>query len=98
MGLQVVEHPLGAVSVADVGAEQSRRPGLAEDRHRPLRRDQRLVVGRGEDRRVPAPGERDELRRRDLLGQGDRIGIPDRLRGDPVLAVGAVEVAAEHPE
>ena len=72
---------------------------LLEHRDRPLARDQRLVVGADDDARAQArarratscSGEASQRRRH-------RGRIAQRLRRHPVLAVAAVQIAAEHAE
>jgi hypothetical protein len=95
---EVLEYFRGAISIRHVRRRQPRQPRFLEDRDRPLARNQRLVVGahhhaRPETKRIP-----DERARRRLHRRHDRGWIPDRLRCDPVLAVRAVQIAAEHAE
>ena len=97
-GPDVLEHLLGAVAVRDVGAHEPLGLRVAEDLDRPLARDQRLVVGRGHDPGARALRGAHDLRRSHRLGGRRGRLVPERLRGDPVLAVAAVIVAAEHAE
>ena len=78
---------------------QSGRFGFLEDGDGPLGGDERLVVGADQHLRSllaarRAPGLRARLRAAARL----RLRIAERLRGHPVLAVAAVEIAAEHAE
>ena len=98
MRLEGVEHPLGAVAVADVAGDKAGAARLAEDRDRPFGRDEGLVVRRHHHRRMVPLRQRGQLRGGDGAGRRDRLGVADRLRRDPVLAVGAVQVAPEHSE
>ena len=94
----VIEDLLGAVAIADVGADEIGLRRLLEHGDRPLRGDERLVVGRGEDRRPGPPGQRNKVRGGRSIGPRYRVRVADRLRGDPVLTVPTVEVAPQHPE
>ena len=72
--------------------------GQAEDGGGPFGGDERLVVGADQDAGPQTDGFVDEL-----LGSGrNRADARDvfaqSLRGDPVLAVGAVQVATQHAE
>ncbi len=97
-GAQVVERLLGGVTVGDERRQQAGGARADEDVVSPLGGDQRLVVGRGDD----AAGVLVRRRHQRLGGcRGGalaRLGVAQRLRGDPVLAIGAVHVAAEHAE
>ena len=95
---QVFEDLRRAVAVRHEAGDEARGFGLLEHRDRPLARDQRLVVraddhARAESLRVAHHrlGRRVDRRR-----HGGRIA--QRLRRDPVLAVRAVQIAAEHAE
>ena len=57
----VLQDLVGAVAVADVGADEPGRDGLLEDGDGPLRGDQRLVVGRGQDWSPVLPCKRHEV-------------------------------------
>ena len=77
---------------------ESGGPGFLEHRDRPFARDERLVVGADDDARALAERIGNERLRRG--GQRRRNGrrIANRLRRHPVLAVRAVQIAAEHAE
>ena len=84
-----------------VGYEPAHNAALAsrrEDLHRPIRSDQRLVVGADHHRGMVAEGQFGEFLRLDPLGPGDGIVISQALAGNPVLAVAAVEIAPQHAE
>ena len=70
-----------------------------EHRDRPLAGDQRLVVGADDDARALPQRIADErFRRWRSSGGATAARIAQRLRRHPVLAVAAVQVAAEHAE
>ena len=87
-----------AVAVGDEAGDEALLARFLEDRDRPLRGDERLVVGGDDDLRALAQRVLDERRRRGVAGRRDGLRIAQRLRCHPVLAVAAVQVAAEHAE
>ena len=94
----VFEHLRRGVAV---GYETGRQPGglgLAENRHGPLGGDQRLVVGAHQAGRAVAQRHVDQFPWLRGLKVRGRANIAQRLGRNPVLAVSAVEVAAEHAE
>ena len=95
---QVVEHLGRRVAVRHVGADEAPRPALTEHVHRPLARDQGLVVGRRENARAMAYREVRDLRGGHLLGWHAHHRIAQRLRGQGVVTEGTVILASEHPE
>ena len=97
-GAQEIEHLGRGVAVRDEGAVEARFPGFAEDGHGPFGGDERLVVARHDQARAQAPAAGHQLPRGDGLDGGQRGVIAQGLAGNPVLAVGTVEVAAHHPE
>ena len=88
----------GGVSVGDEAGDQAGGLGLAENRDGPLGGDQRFVVGADQRRRTLPQGQPDQAGRRGGAEIQARSGVAQRLRGNPVLAVPAVEVAAQHAE
>src|SRR5262249_22632085 len=75
-----------------------RLPRLGEDGDGPLRGDERLVVARDDEPGPLSYRDADESFRRDRLRLRRRGSIAKGLTREPVLAVAAVVVAAEHPE
>ena len=72
---------------------------LLEHVDRPLAGDQRLVVARDDARRAVLDREIDELpSASSSLRRRDGVGVAEHLARHPVLAVAAVEIAAEHAE
>ena len=93
---QVLQHLRRAVAVGDEPRGEPLLPRLGEDRHRPLGRDERLVVGADQN-----PGVLPERVLHQRLwgrveGRGNSLRIAQRLRRDPVLTVRTVQIAAEH--
>ena len=97
-GPQVFEHLGRGVPVRDVGADEAGCLCLLEDRDPPLAGDEGLVVGRGDDASAASLRHPHDVPGLDQLRQGARARIAESLRGEPVLAVAAVVVAAEHAE
>jgi len=95
---QVFEHLRRSVSVRHEPGEQPCGLGAAEDGHGPLGRDQRLVVRTDDHAGAGAPGQFHDLPGSSRPGRRHRIWIAQCLRGDPILAVSTVEIAAEHAE
>jgi hypothetical protein len=88
----------GAVTVGDVAADEAAGADLLEDFYGPFAGDERFVVGGDDDGRAVFEGELGELFRRAEPREADGLVVAERLGGDPVLAVAAVVVAAEHAE
>src|SRR6266576_1419047 len=86
-GPDVLEDLAGGVAVRDVGRRESARPRLLEDLDRPFRRDQRFVIGGGDDAGALPLRDVDQLPGRDIHRIGERPRVAQRLRRDPVLAV-----------
>src|SRR2546422_795003 len=94
----VVEDLGGGVAVRDERRLQPLGPGHLEDVHRPLGRDERLVVG-GADELRPLPERQAHQRVRSDVGREHARGVvAQRLRREPVLAVTAMEITAQHAE
>ncbi len=96
--LDVVEDPRGSVPVRHVSGGESGAARFLENRDGPFARDERLVVRADDDASAEVDGLIDELAWRDVPRRRDSVGIAERLRCHPVLAIGAVEIAAEHSE
>src|SRR5690606_32892850 len=96
--LRVVERLRGGVAVRDERRAQPEPSRVPEDLDRPLERDQRLVVGRDDQPRAEVRGLPRQAGRVDVARRHDGPGIAQRLRRHPVLAVTAVQVAAQHAE
>ena len=77
---------------------ESGRPGLLEYLDRPLGGDQRLVVGADQDSCSLPQGILHQGLGRGLQRRRHRLRIAQRLRSHPVLAVGAMQIAAQHSE
>ena len=77
---------------------ESGSPGLLEYFDRPLGGDQRLVVGADQDLRSLTQRVLHQGLRRGLQRRRHRIRIAQRLRSHPVLAISAVQIAAQHSE
>src|SRR5262249_7491430 len=95
-GPQIFEHLRRAVAVRYESRRQARGLGFLEHRDGPLARDERLVVCADDDARALAQSIADEKFRRCFDRRSDSLRVPQRLRRHPVLAVGAMEIAAEH--
>jgi hypothetical protein len=98
VGADEIEHLRGGVAVGDVGAAQAAGAGLLEDFHGPFAGDERLVVAGGDDGSAVVDGQIDELFGGAKPRRGDGFGVAEHLAGDPVLAIAAVIIAAEHSE
>jgi len=94
----VLEHLGRRIAVGHIARGQAGRTGLAKDRHRPFARDQRLVVRADDAGRPLRERDGDDLPWRDLAELEHRTRIAQGLRADPVLAVAAMQVAAQHAE
>ena len=95
---QVFEHLRSAVAVGDESGNQSGRFGFLHDGDGPLGGDERLVVGADQHLRALLQRVAHQGFGRGFERCRDRLRIAEGLRGHPVLAVGAVEIAAEHAE
>src|ERR1035441_5726645 len=71
---------------------------MAKDLDGPFGGDQRLVVGADHHARAVTERRLDQLPRGRRLPRSDSLRIANGLRRHPVLAIGAVQVAAEHAE
>jgi hypothetical protein len=71
---------------------------MLENLDRPLAGDQRLVVGADHHLGAAPDGVANQILRSRTQWRRYRRGVAQRLRGDPVLAIRAVEVASEHAE
>src|SRR5262249_44079476 len=91
-----LEHPRRTVAVRDKAGDEACGLRLFEDRHRPLTRNERLVAGAHEDPRAEPLRVMHHGLGSGLCWRGDSCRIAKRLRCHPVLAVGTVEIAAEH--
>ena len=72
--------------------------GFLEHRDRPFAGDQRLVVGADDDACALRSASRTRSLGRGAERRRDRGRIAQRLRRHPVLAIAAVQIAAEHAE
>jgi hypothetical protein len=97
-GAQVLENLRSGVAVGDESGDEAGGFGLFEDGDRPLAGDERLVIGADNDLRALIERIVDQGFRRDFERGRDGAGIAQGLRGDPILAVSAVEIATEHAE
>src|SRR5205807_10205830 len=95
---QKVERFGRGVAVRNEGAQETGFLRLLKDGHGPLGGDERFVVAGNDEARVRFAGGIHQLFRRDFLDRRDRRLIAQRLAGDPVLAVGTMEIAAHHAE
>ena len=94
----VVEHFGRGVAVRnECGFQTGGSRGL-EHIDCPFGGDQRFVVRRAHHARALALGQRDERGGGHVAGHHARGIVSQRLRREPVLAIAAMEVAAEHPE
>jgi len=98
VGTDEVEDAPGPVAVRDERRHQPGRARMTEDLDGPLGGDQGLVVRRHDDSRALPHGIGDEQVRDRFERRRDRTRIAQGLRRHPVLAIGAVQIAAEHPE
>src|SRR6202020_487787 len=96
--MEVFENLRSAVSVGNEAGDESGGFGFFEDGAGPFAGDERLVVGA--DQNLTALGKSVTHKKfgRGLVRRGDGIGIAKSLRGNPVLTIGAVQIAAEHTE
>src|SRR5216684_4928023 len=96
--MDILEHLRSPVAIRNIRGQQARLAGLAENRNRPFAGDQRLVICA--DQHFCALGKRvfDQQFGISLERRGDGVRVAQRLRSNPVLAIGAVQVAAQHSE
>ena len=97
-GAQVFENLRSAVAVRNEAGDKSRGFGFFEDGYRPFAGDERLIVGADQNLRALGDGIADQKFGRGLEWRRDGAGIAQSLRRNPVLAVGAVQIAAQHAE
>ena len=86
------------VAVGDIAAGDSFRLRSGEHLHGPLARDEGFVVGADHHGRPAAFRDGDDLLRLDIPRWGESLAVAQRLGGQPVLAVGTMVIAAQHPE
>ncbi len=94
----VVENLRRAVAVGDESGKKAGGLGFFENCDRPFAGDERLVVGADQNFRALIKGIAYESLRSGCERRRDGIGIAQGLRRHPVLAVSAMQVAAEHAE
>src|SRR6266850_980239 len=94
----VFENLRRAVAVRNIRRLQAFGARNFEDLDSPLAGDQRFVVRACHNAGAVLQRQRYELFRCEPMGRSNRIGIAYRLRCDPILAIRAMEVAAEHTE
>ena len=97
-GMEIVEHLGSSVAIGHEGGEQAGLASFAKNGDGPLAGDERLVVGA--DYNLGALGKcvLDEQRGIGSKRRGAGMRIAQRLGGDPVLAIGTVQIAAQHSE
>ena len=96
--LQIVEDLRRGVAVGDKGTGQPRSLSLCKYGDGPFRGDQRLVVAGNHEPGLFARGHGHELLRSNRPHRSVRGLVAQGLTRDPVLAIGAVQVAAKHAE
>jgi hypothetical protein len=94
----VVENLWSAVAVGDEPRKKPGGLGFFENCDRPFAGDERLVIGADQNFRALIKGVTYESLRSGGEWRRDRVGIAQGLRRHPVLAVSAMQVAAEHAE
>src|SRR5258708_3678072 len=92
----IVEYLRRGVAVGDERGFQSCCLGFFENSDGPLGRNQRLIVGTYEDFCALVECIAHQQLRRSLQRWRDRLRVAQGLRGNPVLAIGAVQVTAQH--
>src|ERR1700694_3732399 len=97
-GADVLEDLSGGVAVGSVTSAKPARPRALENLDRPLGRNKGFVVRGGDHGGALSLRDVDQLLWRDVHGLRERTRVAQRLRGDPVLAIRAVQVTAEHAE
>ena len=98
MGTKKFEDLRSGVSVGDEAGDESGGFGFLEYGDGPLAGDERFVVGADENFCALGEGVANQEFRRRLVRRRYGAGIAQSLRGNPVLAVGAVEIASHHAE
>src|SRR5262245_57096777 len=98
MRSKIFEDARRPVAVRDKRGRKSLSSRVAKDCDGPFHRDERLVVRGDHELRTLAQRILDERLRRGVPRWRAGVRITKRLRRDPVLAVAAVEIAAEHTE
>src|SRR2546421_944726 len=97
-GTDVVEHFGRGVAVRDKRRLEAARVRRLEHVHGPFGGDERLVVRRPDQLGALAERQPHQAVGRHVRREHARGGVAQRLAGEPVLAVAAVEVAPQHPE
>jgi len=97
-GADVIENLRRGIAVRDEPGKKAGCFGLFENCDRPFAGDERLVIGADQNFRALLKGVANESLRSGGEWRRDRVGIAQGLRRYPVLAVSAMQVAAEHPE
>ncbi len=95
---QVFEDLGGTVSVGNKTGYQSSRARFFENSHGPFARNQRLVIRADDDPASLADGIVNKVCGRNMHRADNGSGVAQGLRGHPILAVGAVQITAEHSE
>src|SRR5215470_6999985 len=95
---QVFEYLRGAVSVGNKSGDQSSRTCFLKDSHGPFAGDQRFVVRADDDPASLAQRIENKFCWCDPHQASNSGGIAQGLGGDPILAIGAVQITAEHSE
>ena len=98
MGTEVLQCFGRPVSVGYKSGHQTGRLGLLENGCAPFCGNQGLIIGADYDPRAFIAGILDDCIRCNRLRRRIRVRIPQRLRGSPILAIAAVEIASQHPE
>ena len=96
--MQIFEYLRRSVAIRHKPCLQARFAGTTEDFDCPFTGNQRFVVST--DHNLCALGQRlfNQQAGISLVRRGNGLRVAQGLRRDPVLAVGAVQIAAEHPK
>src|SRR5437016_4805634 len=97
-GADVVEHLGGRVAVGNERGFQAMTLRHLEHVERPLGGDERLVVRRPDELRSLPQRQTNQIVGSDVCREHTRRLVAQRLTGEPVLAVPAVEIASQHAE
>src|SRR5579864_265100 len=97
-GTQILEHLRRPVPVRNKAGEKAGRFGFLENSNGPFAGNQRLVVGAYQDFGALIECLAHQALRRRLQRRRNRFGIAQRLRGNPILTVRAVQIASQHAE
>src|SRR6516162_1301458 len=97
-GREVLEHLRSTVTVGNESSCQADRLRFLEDRPRPLGGDQWLVVGADEDSGALCQCLLYQHIRLYTCWWDYGVRVANRLRSNPILAIGTVKVAAKHAE